>query len=82
MLKAHVTRKTSDIPPRIHNLVRLAEIARLSLSPEQESFLNRFDMYQLEGRYPDSAQILLDLKSTREKLASAEEILKWLKSQL
>lgn len=82
MLKAHVTRQTKDIPPRIHNLIRLAEIAGLSLSPEQEDFLSRFDAYQLEGRYPDSVQILLDLKAACEKLASAEEILKWLKTRL
>ncbi len=82
MLKAHVTRQTKDIPPRIHNLARLAEVAKLSLRPEQEDFLSRFDVYQLEGRYPDSAQIPLDLKSAREKLASSEEMLKWLKAQL
>ena len=82
MLKAHVTRQTSDIPPRIHNLARLAEIAKLSLNPEQESFLSRFDVYQLEGRYPDSIQIRLDLKSARWKLDSAEEIMEWLKAQL
>ena len=82
MLKAHVTRHTNDIPPCIHNLVRLAGIARLSLDPEQEIFLSRFDVYQLEGRYPDSLQIRLDLKSARQKLDSAEEILEWLKAQL
>lgn len=82
MLKAHVTRQTNDIPPRIHNLIRLAEIAGLPISPEQGDFLSGFDVYQLEGRYPDSAQILLDLKVAQEKVASAEEILKWLKAQL
>jgi HEPN domain-containing protein len=82
MLKAHVTRQTNDIPPRIHNLIRLAEIAELPLNTEQENFLSRFDVYQIEGRYPDSIQIRLDLKSARQKLDSAEEILEWLKAQL
>ena len=82
MLKAHVTRQTSDIPPRIHNLVRLAESAELRLSPEQARFLRGFDVYQLEGRYPDSAQVLLDLETARAKLTLAEEMLKWLKAQL
>jgi len=36
MLKAHVTKRIKDIPPRIHNLVRLAEIANLNLDQEQE----------------------------------------------
>lgn len=26
MLKAHVTWQTKDVPPRIHNLIRLAEL--------------------------------------------------------
>ncbi len=82
MLKAHVTRQTKDVPPRTHNLVRLAEIAELSLSPEQTSLLGGFGAYQLEGRYPDSEQVLLDLQAVRGKLALAEEMLKWLKAQL
>jgi HEPN domain-containing protein len=82
MLKAHVTRHTKDIPPRIHNLIRLAEIAKLSLEPEQASFLSRFDMYQLEGRYPEPSHTIIDLKAAKERLALAGEILKWLKAQL
>jgi len=82
MLKAHVTRQTEDLPPRIHSLVRLAEIAELSLSTEHMSFLSSFGMYQLEGRYPDSGQLVLDTKTAREKLALSEDILKWLRAQL
>jgi HEPN domain-containing protein len=82
MPKAHVTRQTKDVPPRIHNLIRLSEIAGLSLGPEQASFLRRFDMYQLEGRYPESAHTIIDLKAANERLALAGDILKWLKSQL
>ena len=82
MLKAHVTRQTNDVPPRIRNLIRLAEMAGLSVDPEQTNFLRSFDLYQLEGRYPDSTQVLIDLDAAREKLALAGEILKWLKAQL
>ena len=82
MLKAHVTRQTKDIPPRIHNLIRLAEIAELSVEPEHASFLRRFDMYQLEGRYPESSHMIIDLKAANERLALAGDILKWLKAQL
>ncbi len=82
MLKVHVTRETNDIPPRIHNLIRLAEMAGLSVAPEQANFLRSFDMYQLEGRYPDSTGLLIDSEAAREKLALAGDILKWLKAQL
>jgi HEPN domain-containing protein len=82
MLKAHVTRQTKDIPPRIHNLIRLAEIAELSVEPEHASFLRRFDMYQLEGRYPESSHMIIDVKAANERLALAGDVLKWLKAQL
>lgn len=82
MLKAHVTRQTKDVPPRIHNLVRLSEIAELSLEPEQASFLRRFDMYQLEGRYPESSHTIIDMKAAKERLSQAGDILEWLKAQL
>jgi HEPN domain-containing protein len=82
MLKAHVTRQTNDIPPRIHNLVRLAEIADLKLELEQENFLREFGIYQLEGRYPDSEQISTDLEDAREEISRAREMLQWLKKQL
>lgn len=82
MLKAHVTKQTRDIPPRMHNLVRLAGVAGLSVSSEQGNFLRSFDMYQLEGRYPDRAKVILDLKIAREKLSMTGDILKWLKAQL
>jgi HEPN domain-containing protein len=81
MLKAHVTRQTKDVPPRIHNLIRLSEIGGLPLRPEQASFLSRFDMYQLEGRYPESSHAIMDSKAANERLALAGDILKWLKTQ-
>lgn len=82
ILKAHVTRHTQDAPPRIHDLIRLAGMAELSLDAEQTSFLNRFGVYQLEGWYPDSTQTRLDSEAVRQKLALAQEMLEWLKPQL
>lgn len=82
MLKAHVTRHTEDIPPRTHNLVRLAELAEMSLDREQMEFLRSFDVYQMEGRCPESARVSIDSKTARDKLALAGEILRWLKAQL
>jgi len=58
MVKAHAVHTTRDDPPRIHNLVRLAQVAGLKLNNDQERFLRRFDLYQLEGRYPDAQQVV------------------------
>ncbi len=81
-LKAHVTRQTSAVPPRIHSLVRLAEMSDLSLTSEQEAFLRRFGMYQLEGRYPDSEQVPLDRNVAARELAQAQEMMTWLIEKL
>lgn len=82
MLKAHVTLQTGDLPPRIHNLVRLAEIAELRLDAGKTESLSEFGVYQLEGRYPDSEQIMLDLQTAKSELLKTKELLEWLKSRL
>ena len=82
MLKAHVTRQTKDIPPRIHNLIRLAEIAKLNLDAKREGFLREFGAYQLEGQYPDSEQVPVDPGFARDEISRAKEMLAWLKKQL
>ena len=82
MLKAHVTRQTNKVPPRMHNLVRLAEIANIKLDSERVEFLREFGIYQLEGRYPDSEQVSVDSDIVRDEISRAKEMLIWLKRQL
>ena len=82
MLKAHVTRQTKDVPPRTHNLVRLAGIANLKLDSKQKEFLREFSIYQLEGRYPDFEQVPVDSGLARDEVSKAKEIFLWLKMQL
>ena len=82
MLKAHVTKQTNNIPPRIHNLIRLTEISEISIDEERKAFLRECGVYQLEGRYPDSEQIELDVDFTKKELGKAKEMLEWLKNQL
>ena len=82
ILKAHVVIKTNDIPPKIHNLVRLSGLAGLKLDEEQDQFLREFNLYQLEGRYPDSQEIILNADLTKKEKFRAEKMLLWLKKQL
>lgn len=81
MLKAHVCRVTQDIAPRIHNLLRLAELAGLTPSERQRLFLARFDRYQLEGRYPDTLVDTLEASKAQEELEEARKMLQWLINQ-
>jgi HEPN domain-containing protein len=73
MLKAHVTKRTKDIPPRTHNLVRLAELAQLELDPDQFGSLREFNLCQLEGRYPDDEPVSIGLGLTRKEIQKAEK---------
>ena len=82
MLKALVVIKTNEIPPKIHNLIRLSELAGLILDEEQNKFLREFNLYQLEGRYPDSQEIILKEDFTKKEKLKAEKMLLWLKKQL
>jgi len=82
ILKAHIVKQTNSVPPKIHNLFRLSSKADLKLDEKQQEFLRRFDIYQLEGRYPDSQQIPVNLKIAKQEMAKAKEILKWLKIRL
>ena len=82
MLKAHVAAATEKIPPRIHDLVRLAEIANLNLSDEQRNTLREFKAYLLEGRYPDSQQMPLDRVFLKHELTRMKEMTEWLKAKL
>jgi HEPN domain-containing protein len=82
MFKAHVMRQTKEIPSRIHNLIRLTELAKLKLDEERKEFLREFGAYQLEGRYPDSVQMPIDSDFVRDEISRAREMLIWLKRQL
>jgi len=82
ILKAHVTRKTGEMPPRIHNLIRLAEIAELALDAKRADFLRRFNLYQLEGRYPEASEATVNAETASERLTSAKEAIEWLTAKL
>lgn len=43
----------NNTPPRIHNLVRLIKSTKLEITDEDLIFLEEFNDFQLEGRYPD-----------------------------
>ena len=56
-LKAHVCRTTKDIPPRLHNLIRLAELAELNPQPAHVDILAEMNSFSIEGRCPDTLSL-------------------------
>jgi HEPN domain-containing protein len=81
MLKAHIVKATRGLPPRTHDLLRLADLAGILLSPERREFLGRFQQYCLEGRYPDQ-QPPLPREEAAPNLREAQEVFSWLISLL
>jgi len=58
ILKAHATVRTARFPPRIHNLVRLGELADTELSTAERELLERLSLYYLQTRYPPELKAL------------------------
>ena len=85
LLKAHVTALTDKFPPRIHSLVRLAELAALELSDAEKGLLERLSLYYLQSRYPPEVQVLtkkLNRRSVVGDLTQTEALWKRLRRRL
>ena len=52
-LKAHICKHSAGLAPPIHNLVRLAEKAKLQLTEHQIDLLAEVNEFNIEGRYPE-----------------------------
>ncbi|MFI5341084.1 MAG: HEPN domain-containing protein [Candidatus Methylomirabilales bacterium] len=85
LLKAHVVSRTVEFPPRIHSLVRLAELAELNPSEEERGFLERLSLYYIQSRYPPDIQNLTRKVSRSlavEHFTETESLWKRLRRQL
>lgn len=85
MLKGLIVQNTKEYPPRLHNLMRLAERAKIRVD---ESMAERFRLltaYYIETRYPEELQSMasqVDQSLAEEMFQQTEEIITWLKSQI
>ncbi len=81
-LKAHVVKVTGEIPPKSHNLIHLAELAKIELGEEDESFLGILMKYQLESRYPEFSQQIPSRELADRYRNRTNILFKWLKEKL
>lgn len=82
ILKAHICKKTGKFAPKIHNLVRLAEMALLELNPEDLDSLAEMNEFNLEGRYPLTYIPPPMKKESQEYINRAKGIFEWLTKKL
>ena len=85
-LKAvYVRDNANEMPPRIHNLVKLAEATELKLDEDIKLFLDEITDFNLEVRYPDYKKEFYK-KCTRtfceEKLVRIKDFLQWIKKNI
>ena len=84
-LKAFYVRDKREIPPKIHNLVKLAENTKLSLTEDQLVFLADINDFNIETRYPDakfSFYKTCTKEFTKGQFSMIKEMYKWLLSQM
>ena len=85
-LKAVIAHKTDEIPPRIHDLVKLASMGSVFdiMSEEQKQLLHTLMPLQIEARYPEYKKRIAASLSTihcEQLLSATEEFLCWIKQQ-
>ena len=84
-LKAIIVKRMSDFPPRLHNLLRLAEIAGVKMEPDREVFLGELSGYYIQTRYPEEIHSLartLGHAISQDTLHKTGEVIEWLFSML
>lgn len=86
-LKAVVTHKTDEIPPKIHDLPKLATLGGIwgKISAGQKEMMKKLAPFQIEARYPEHKERVasaLTAEYCSELLEETEDFLCWIKKQL
>lgn len=85
-LKAlYVKTNEANIPPKIHNLLRLAELSNLTLTVEQQEFFDDVNEFNIAARYSDEKEAFYKrctLEYTTPYFTRVKEVHTWLASQI
>ena len=86
-IKAVIAQNTNEIPPKIHDLIKLANKAEIynELSEEQCVLLGRLIPLQIEARYPEYKERIasrLNNETCERLLKETGDLLCWIKQKL
>jgi len=86
-LKAAIAKITNEVPPKTHDLPRLADKTDIcdGLSNDHKNLLNKLTPLQIEARYPEYKEKITSLlteKYCADLLEETEEFLCWIKGKL
>jgi len=86
LLKAvYVQNNENKIPPKLHNLVRLAEIANIEIDEDKKMVLDKINDFNIEVRYPEYKNEFYKLctkEFAEENVTKIKELYQWIKSQI
>jgi len=84
MLKALIVKNTKSFPPKIHDLVKLLNLAGIDADKEEKEFLAKLNYYYLETRYPRELSEISKQVAKQTAITffnKTKKTLKWLKSK-
>ena len=85
MLKALIAQRTRTLPPRLHNLMRLAEVATLTVPEDTAHLFRRLTDFYIASRYPEEieeAAWSVEMFQMQQTYVATEEALRWLSAML
>jgi HEPN domain-containing protein len=85
MIKAVIAKQSNEFPPRLHALIRLAEVVALELTDERAQLLRELSNYYIQTRYPEEIPALaakISEPQARNILRQTEETIQWLLSMI
>jgi HEPN domain-containing protein len=80
-LKALIIKNAKELAPKSHNLAYLSELAKISVTDEQVSFMAVLMKYQLEGRYPEYYPNVPSIEKVKEYFHETKALLECLKTK-
>jgi len=81
-LKAHVVKNTKKLPPMIHNLISLADLAGLKLTVQQLQLFAELNPLNIEARYPGNINKMPAKKEAESLVKRTKVVLEWLIDEL
>jgi len=83
-LKGLYNKKLGQVPPKVHNLIMLANRVELDLTDARRVFLTMLNDGSVATRYPEQIALILEQyprQRVRELLDQGQEMLAWIKTQ-
>jgi len=87
IFKAYFSQQKDELPPYIHNLPRLAQLADFydSMSDAQKDFIFKLYPFNIEARYPEYKSLLarsLNIQKCEILLQKTQELQLWIKEKI